>query len=47
MFTTGEITSQDLNILTQIGRAITGGTAMAKASKREHIYEKGRGEYQG
>ena len=47
MFTTGEITSQDLNILTQIGRAITGGTAMAKAARRGHIYEKGRGEYEG
>ena len=44
MFTTGEVTSDDLNLLTQIGRAITGGIGMGKAIKREHIYKKGQVE---
>lgn len=42
MFTKGEVTSADLNILTQLGRAITGGVGMGKAMKREHIYKKGQ-----
>jgi hypothetical protein len=47
MFTTGEVTSEDLNLLTQIGRAITGAVGMGKAIKREHIYRKGDSEVVG
>jgi hypothetical protein len=41
---TGEITSEDFNVLTQMGRAATGLTMGAKAMRREHIYNKGKAE---